>query len=94
MFLHLGGDYSVRAGEVISIHDYEAMNKTETGKAFLQKRKKYIRDVSDGRLSLLRPVEHVKTGIVHTVCPPGADILCAAQGRDLSRHYRPRLQPL
>ena len=49
MFLHLGGDYSVRAGEVISIHDYEAMNKTETGKAFLQKRKKYIRDVSDGR---------------------------------------------
>ena len=48
MFLHLGGEYSVRTDEVVSIHDYDSMNRTETGKAFLQKRKKYIRDVSDG----------------------------------------------
>ena len=49
MFLHIGGDYSVRVGEVISIYDYEAMKKSEPGRAFLKKREKTLRDISDGR---------------------------------------------
>ena len=49
MFLHIGGDFSVRLGEVISIHDYEFMKRSESGQAFLQKKKKALRDISDGR---------------------------------------------
>ena len=49
MFLHLGGDYSVRVGDVISIHDYGLMKKTEAGINFLRKREKAIRNISEGR---------------------------------------------
>ncbi len=48
MFLHLGGDYSVRVGDVISIHDYGLMKKTDAGKYFLKKREKAIRNISEG----------------------------------------------
>ena len=49
MYLHLGGDFSVRVAEVSSILDYEAMKKSEPGRAFLAKRRKNLRDYSDGK---------------------------------------------
>ena len=49
MYLHLGGDFSVRISEVSSIHDYEQMRISETGKKFLSKRRTAAADVSDGK---------------------------------------------
>ena len=49
MFLHLGGEFSVRLADIISIHDYDAMKKTKEGKEFLSKRIKTLTDLSGGR---------------------------------------------
>lgn len=38
MFLHLGGDFSVRVEEIISVLDYKYINETETGKTFMKDR--------------------------------------------------------
>ena len=49
MFLHIGGDFSVRFADIISIHDYDSMRKSEDGNAFFSKRKKDLKDFSGGR---------------------------------------------
>ena len=49
VFLHIGGDFSVRVGEIVSIYDYDAMKQSEIGRAFLKKRERTIVDISDGR---------------------------------------------
>ncbi|MBQ8699361.1 MAG: DUF370 domain-containing protein [Schwartzia sp.] len=49
MYLHLGGDFSVHISDVLSIHDYEKMKKTETGKKFLLNRKNATTDFSGGK---------------------------------------------
>ena len=49
VFLHIGGDFSVRVGEILSIYDYDAMKASEAGRAFLRKRERTLVDISDGR---------------------------------------------
>ena len=46
MFLHLGGDFSVRAEEIISVLDYKYINETETGKKFMTDMKDRIDNVA------------------------------------------------
>ena len=50
MFLHLGGDFSVKVEEIISVLDYQYMTETETGQKFLTETKDRIEDVSDGKI--------------------------------------------
>ena len=49
MFLHLGDDFSVRVGEVISVHDYQRLSSAEAGRKFLSDSTKIIEDVSGGK---------------------------------------------
>ena len=49
MFLHLGGDFSVRVDKVISVHDYSCMSETKEGCVFLKQAGKNVEDVSDGK---------------------------------------------
>lgn len=49
MFLHLGGDFSVRVHQVISVHDYSCMSGTKEGRGFLESAGKAVEDVSDGK---------------------------------------------
>ncbi len=49
MFLHLGDDFSIRIGEVISVHDYQCLSNTEAGRKFLSDKKKTVEDVSGGK---------------------------------------------
>ena len=58
MFLHLGDDYSVRVGEVISIQDYQCLYNTEAGRKFLSDSKKIIVDVSDGKTKSVVVTDH------------------------------------
>ena len=50
MFLHLGGDFSVRVSEVISVQDYKCLTETEEGRKFLTDAKEKIENVSDGKI--------------------------------------------
>ena len=58
MFLHLGDDYSVRVGEVISVHDYQRLFNTEAGRKFLSDSKKVIEDVSGGKPKSVVVTDH------------------------------------
>lgn len=49
MFLHLGGDDSVRLRDVISMHAYEEMFDSKDGKRFLTEHRKAVKDLSGGR---------------------------------------------
>ena len=49
MYLHLGGDFSVRMNEVISIHELQPMISSQEGQRFLSVHKENIKDVSGGR---------------------------------------------
>ena len=49
MFLHLGDDFSIRLGEVISVHDYQCLSDSETGREFLEREKDSMEDVSGGK---------------------------------------------
>ncbi len=49
MFLHLGDDFSIRIGEVISVHDYQRLSNTEDGRKFWSDKKKTVEDVSGGK---------------------------------------------
>lgn len=57
MYLHLGGDYSVRVREVVSIHEYQPMIFSQDGQNFLSAHKESIKDVSGG---------HPKSAVVAT----------------------------
>jgi len=46
MFLHLGGDFSVRVEEIISVLDYKYMNETDTGKKYMTDMKGRIYNVA------------------------------------------------
>ncbi|MBQ8698847.1 MAG: DUF370 domain-containing protein [Schwartzia sp.] len=48
MYLHLGGDFSVRMQEIVSIHEYQSMRSSKDGQAFLSAHKESIHDVSGG----------------------------------------------
>jgi regulator of extracellular matrix RemA (YlzA/DUF370 family) len=50
MFLHLGGDFSVRVEEIISVLDYKYMNETETGKKFMTDMKEKIDNVAGEKI--------------------------------------------
>ncbi len=50
MFLHLGGDFSVRAEEIISVLDYKYINETETGKKFMTDMKDRIDNVAGEKI--------------------------------------------
>ena len=50
MFLHLGGDFSVRVEEIISVLDYKYMNETETGKKFMTDMKDRINNVAGEKI--------------------------------------------
>ena len=50
MFLHLGGDFSVRVEEIISVLDYKYMNETETGKKFMTDMKDRIDNVAGEKI--------------------------------------------
>ena len=58
MFLHLGDDFSVRVGEVISVHDYHILIGAEIGREFLSNAKKIIVDVSDGKPKSVVVTDH------------------------------------
>lgn len=49
MFLHLGGDFSVRASDIISVHAYQFMIGSKIGQEFLKGAKDRIENVSDGK---------------------------------------------
>ncbi len=49
MFLHIGGDFSVRLADVISIYDYRGLVSENVGRKFLSRRKKETIDLSGGR---------------------------------------------
>ena len=50
MFLHLGGDFSVRVEEIISVLDYKYINETETGKKFMTDMKEKIDNVAGEKI--------------------------------------------
>lgn len=50
MFLHLGGDFSVRAEEIISVLDYKYIKETETGKKFMTDMKDRIDNVAGEKI--------------------------------------------
>lgn len=50
MFLHLGGDFSVRVEEIISVLDYKYINETETGKKFMTDMKDRIDNVAGEKI--------------------------------------------
>lgn len=50
MFLHLGGDFSVRVEEIISVLDYKYINETETGKTFMTDMKDRIDNVAGEKI--------------------------------------------
>ena len=50
MFLHLGGDFSVRVEDIISVLDYKYMNETETGKKFMTDMKEKIDNVAGEKI--------------------------------------------
>ena len=58
MFLHLGDDFSIRVGEVISVHDYQCLYKAEAGRKFLSDSKKNIEDVSGGKPKSVVVTDH------------------------------------
>ena len=50
MFLHLGGDFSVRVEEIISVLDYKYMNETDTGKKYMTDMKDRIYNVAGEKI--------------------------------------------
>ena len=50
MFLHLGGDFSVRVEEIISVLDYKYIKETETGKKFMTDMKDRIDNVAGEKI--------------------------------------------
>ncbi|MBR1636161.1 MAG: DUF370 domain-containing protein [Lachnospiraceae bacterium] len=58
MFLHLGGDFSVRAGDVISVHEYEFLMGSQVGQEFLKGAKNRMEDVSDGKPKSVVVTDH------------------------------------
>ena len=50
MFLHLGGDFSVRVEEIISVLDYKYMNETDTGKKYMTDMKDRIDNVAGEKI--------------------------------------------
>lgn len=49
MFLHLGGDNSVRLQDIVSMHAYSEMCDSKDGKKFLAKNQDAVKDLSGGR---------------------------------------------
>ena len=49
MFLHLGGDDSVRLCDIVSMHAYQEMCASKDGKKFLSENKEALKDLSGGR---------------------------------------------
>ncbi len=58
MFLHLGGDFSVRVSEVISVQDYKCLTETEEGRKFLANAKEKTENVSDGKIKSVVVTDH------------------------------------
>ena len=58
MFLHLGDDFSIRVGEVISVHDYQCLSNAEAGRKFLSNSRKIIEDVSGGKPKSVVVTDH------------------------------------
>ena len=58
MFLHLGDDFSVRASEVISVHDYQRMSNAKSGREFLSDSRKIIEDISGGKPKSVVVTDH------------------------------------
>ena len=58
MFLHLGGDFSVRANRVISVQDYSCLTETKKGREFLKRVGNHVEDLSEGKPKSVVVTDH------------------------------------